>query len=73
MAKGYFRVDDTICLYCGHTDIDESGCRKAMPYKTGSRNNPAFLCPTCAGRTKEGGGEVRPHKARTKDRREGTT
>lgn len=55
MARGYFRTDETICLYCGYTELDGNGSRKPMPYKTGSKNSPTFLCEECGKRAESRG------------------
>ena len=40
MARGYFRVDKTICVFCG--DRAEGG-----HFWRGKKNNKIFLCEPC--------------------------
>lgn len=54
MAKGNFRVDDCICLYCGETTTID-GKRLPMPYKYGKGANKTFLCARCAEQSKLAG------------------
>lgn len=58
MARGYFRTDDTICVFCGYTDtiFDDDGNyikREKMPYKIGKGVNKTYLCKRCFNNTKE--------------------
>lgn len=43
MARGFFRTDDTVCLFCGYTNTGDNGSRTKMPYKYGK----VFLCTKC--------------------------
>lgn len=47
MARGFFRTDDTVCLFCGYTNTGDSGSRLKMPYKYGKGANKVFLCTKC--------------------------
>lgn len=41
MARGHFRTPKDVCVYCGFRNGEP------MPYKTGAKNNPTYLCEKC--------------------------
>lgn len=61
MARGYFRTDAKVCLFCGYTEYDENRNKVKMPYKYGKGANKVFLCAKCAEKTRQSGTEVFEH------------
>ena len=58
MAKGYYRTDDKICLYCGFSETDEKGIKRKMPYKYGKGANMAFLYSKFAEKAKKSNKDI---------------
>ncbi|MGN0245908.1 MAG: hypothetical protein ACI4DK_08095 [Lachnospiraceae bacterium] len=49
MARGYFRVDDRICLFCGYDAMKDN--KMHLPYMFGKGANKVYLCKKCASKT----------------------
>lgn len=48
MARGNFRTDDRVCVFCGFRYPN----RDKMPYKFGKGANKVYLCEKCTNKSK---------------------
>lgn len=50
MARGNFRTNDRVCLFCGYRGNKNE---IVMPYKIGKGANKTYLCERCFNNTSE--------------------